>query len=70
MILRKITRNRDSKAVILPAAMVRELGWKFGDYLGIDLVDKNTLTLRRVSQEKLTDEQIRAAQAEPVIQHG
>lgn len=50
--------------------MMRELGWNFGDYLGIDLVGADTLTVRRVRQEKLTDEQIRAAAPEPVIQNG
>ena len=70
MILRKITRNRDSKTVHLPAAMVRELGWNFGDYLGIDLVGNDTIVLRRVRQEKLTDEQIRTAEPERVISHG
>ena len=69
MLLRKIIRNRDSKSVILPAAMMRALGWNFGDYVGIDLVGKDVLTLRRVPEEKLSDAQILAANVEPIIEH-
>jgi len=70
MLLRKIIRNRQSKSVILPAPMMKALGWQFGDYVGINLVGKNTITLTRVPPQKLTDEQIQEAEGVPVIQHG
>lgn len=69
MILRKITHMNKSKGIVLPATMMRALGWNFGDYVGINLVGQNTLTLTRVPPQKLTDQQIEEAEGIPAIAH-
>lgn len=69
MVLHKITRNRDSKCVILPMQMMRDLLWQFGDYVAIDYVGMDTLTIRRVKENKLTDAEIQAARPESEVLH-
>lgn len=69
MILRKIGRNRTSRVVFLPPSMLKEIGWKVGDYIGIDLIGRDILTLRRVQENNLTDAEILSAKEETIIEH-
>lgn len=69
MWLRKIGRSATAHAVVLPAEMVRQLGWKLGDYLQIDAVSPEAITMRRVDPAKLPDRIIAAAMPEAQIAH-
>lgn len=66
-ILRRICKIHNSKMVILPSRMMRELGWYVGDYIAIDFIGNDTLTIRRVKNYKLTDDEIKSAGIESEI---
>ena len=47
----KIQQNGNKTTVVLPAEMVRFLGWKAGDIVLVDYDKKNdSVTLRRVTK--------------------
>jgi antitoxin component of MazEF toxin-antitoxin module len=69
MWLRKIGKANTAASVVLPAQMVRELGWKIGDYLQVDVLERDCITMRRIDPAKLPDRIIQAAMPDSVIAH-
>ena len=67
MWVRKIGRTGDATSVILPPAIRRALGWRRGDFLNIEIVSQDAITMRKVPEQKLTDEIIAAAKPEATI---
>ena len=69
MWIHKITTMGRAEVVVLPAALRRQMGWRRGDFVQIDLIDAETITMRCVPDRKLTDNQIAAAKAEATTIH-
>lgn len=69
MWLRKIGRSATAASVVLPAQMMKDLGWHRGDYLQIDAVSPEAITMRRVDPAKLPDRIIAASMPENTITH-
>lgn len=68
--MRKIIQVGDGTGMLLPKKFLLQFGVSIGDYVAIEALDHDTIIVRKVQPEKLTDEQIIAARELPVIQNG
>jgi antitoxin component of MazEF toxin-antitoxin module len=44
----KLFRFGSSRAIILPARLLKFLGWSIGDHLAIFIIDDNTIQIERI----------------------
>lgn len=63
MWMKRLIKQGAADGITIPVVVMNEFGWKRGDYVQLEVAGPNLVTLRKVPERALTDDELLSTHA-------